>query len=116
MHRKSPSAITCLLLAEGDWAMRHWSPWVDQLLRALRSEFKAHAPTLTFALGDEGGVAVHYGDAMVGLWIAASRHTYRYLPAVGSSTASIPCDIMDVIAVSRTLLADFLDPPDGSAP
>lgn len=96
--------------------MRHWSPWDDQLLRALRGEFKAHAPNLTFALGEEGGVAVHYGETMVGLWVAASRHTYRYLPAVGSSTTSIPCDIMDIITVSRTLLADFLDSTDTCAP
>jgi hypothetical protein len=96
--------------------MRHWSPWDDQILRALRGEFKAHAPALTFTLGDEGGVAVHYGEAVVGLWVAASRQTYRYLPAVGNSTASIPCDIMDIIPVSRTLLADFLDPLDGGTP
>ncbi|MFN3746557.1 MAG: hypothetical protein ACK4TL_17790 [Hyphomicrobiaceae bacterium] len=88
--------------------MRYWSPWDDQLLRALRSEFKAYAPILTFVPGREGGVAVLHEQTEIGLWIAASRHTYRYLPADGGPGTAVPCDIMDIIAINRELFSDLL--------
>jgi hypothetical protein len=90
--------------------MRYWSPWDDRLLRALRGEFRINAPILTFTLGSEGGVVVFNGEAELGLWVAASQHTYRYVPADGrSDTSTAPCDIMDIIPVSHTLFADFID-------
>ncbi len=96
--------------------MRHWSPWDDQLLRALRGEFRIHAPILTFSPGREGGVAVFHGEAEVGLWVAASRHSYRYMATGGEPTTPSPCDIMDIITVSRDLFANLIDPVDrGSA-
>ncbi len=92
--------------------MRHWSPWDDRLLRVLRGEFRIHAPVLTFSLGREGGVAVFHGEAEVGLWVAASQHSYRYLTAGGEPATSAPCDIMDIITVSRDLFANFIDAAD----
>jgi len=89
--------------------MRYWSPWDDRLLRALRGEFRINAPILTFALGPEGGVAVLHGESKLGLWVATGQHTYLYVPAEGRAAASTsPCDIMDIIAVSNTLFADFI--------
>jgi hypothetical protein len=90
--------------------MRHWSPWDDQLLRVLRGEFRHKAPALSFENGSEGGVAVFHEAAEIGLWVAASRFAYRYLPADGSPSAEDPCDIMDIVKLSRALFSEFLDP------
>lgn len=89
--------------------MRHWSPWDEQLLRVLRGEFRQDAPALTFERGSEGGVAVFHDSAEIGLWVAASRHCYRYLPAGSETAEAPPCEIMDIIEVSRGLFSEFLD-------
>ena len=78
--------------------MRYWSPWDDQLLRVLRGEFRDSAPALTFAHGAEG------------LWVAAGRLAYRYLPAKGAPAMEEACDIMDIVKVSRALFSGLLDP------
>lgn len=90
--------------------MRYWSPWDDQLLRVLRGEFRDSAPSLTFAHSAEGGVAVFHEQAEIGLWVAAGRLAYRYLPANGAPAMEEACDIMDIVRVSRALFADMLDP------
>jgi len=88
--------------------MRHWSPWDEQLLRALRGEFRVHAPLLTFMPGKEGGVAVLHEATEIGLWVAASRHCYQYMRADGSPGTAAPCDIMDIISVNHELFSDIL--------
>lgn len=92
--------------------MRHWSPWDEQLLRALRGEFRNHAPALSFAAGVEGGVAVFHRTSEFGLWIAASRHNYYFVHADGRRAMDDCCEIMDIIPVSRELFAEMLDGSD----
>jgi hypothetical protein len=93
--------------------MRHWSPWDEQLLRVLRGEYRHDAPDLSFAHGAEGGVAVFHLADEIGLWVAASRHRYHYLLTDGTPATQDPCDIMDIVPLSRALFSDFLDTADG---
>lgn len=94
----------------GFGTVRHWSPWDDQLLRVLRGEFRHDAPALSFELGSEGGVAVFHEQSEIGLWVAASRLRYDYRPnGIGIGTDA-PCDMMDIVRVSRSLFSDFLEP------
>lgn len=91
--------------------MRHWSPWDDQLLRVLRGEYRLDAPSLSFEHGSEGGVAVFHNQAEIGLWVAASRLRYHYRPAGNGQGTDSPCDMMDVVQVSRALFSPFLGLP-----
>ena len=85
-------------------------------MRALRGEFRVHAPLLTFMPGKEGGVAVFHEETEIGLWVAASRHCYRYMHADGSPGMTAPCDIMDIISVNHELFSSILYGTDrGSA-
>jgi hypothetical protein len=88
--------------------MRFWSPWDDQLLRALRGEFRLHAPLIAFDRGEEGGVAVFYDQAQLGLWIATSQHRFRYIPQENPEAAADPYDIMDIIDAHYVLFTDLL--------
>ena len=92
--------------------MRHWSPWDEQLLRVLRGEYRHNAPELSFAKGEEGGVAVFHNADEVGLWVAVSRHSYNYLLTDGTPATNDPCDIMDIVPLSRELFSEFLDGSD----
>lgn len=92
--------------------MRHWSPWDEQLLRVLRGEYRYNAPELSFLNGPEGGVAVFHGPDEIGLWVAVSRHSYRYLLTDGTPATDGPCDIMDIVPLSRELFSAFLDGSD----
>jgi hypothetical protein len=89
--------------------VRHWSPWDGQLLRVLRGEFRLHARTLTFRTGPQGGVAVYYREQQIGVWVATSRLTFRYLPIDASAAATEPCDIMDIIPLNYELFSGLLD-------
>lgn len=93
--------------------MRHWSPWDEQLLRVLRGEYRHDAPDLSFTHGSEGGVAVFHRADEIGLWVAVSRHSYHYLLTDGTPATQDPCDIMDIVPLSRSLFSDFLDTADG---
>ena len=85
-------------------------------MRALRGEFRVHAPLLTFMPGKEGGVAVFHEETEIGLWVAASRHCYQYMHADGSLGMTAPCDIMDIISVNHELFSSILYGTDrGSA-
>jgi len=90
--------------------MRHWSPWDDQLLRILRGEFRHDAPRLSFELGTEGGVATFHSGTEIGLWVAASRLSYRYMPADGEPVMEEPCEVMDIVKVSRAVFFEFIEP------
>ncbi len=90
--------------------MRHWSPWDDQLLRALRGEFRLHAPHIAFDRGAEGGVAVFHHAVQIGLWIAAGQHKFIFLPNDCPDAPAEPYDIMDIIGVHYSLFTDILGP------
>jgi hypothetical protein len=81
-------------------------------LRVLRGEYRHNAPELSFARGAEGGVAVFHGEDEVGLWVAVSRHSYSYLLLDGTPATENPCDIMDIVPLSRELFSEFLDAAD----
>jgi hypothetical protein len=89
--------------------VRHWSPWDSQLLRVLRGEFRLHAQTLAFRLGPQGGVGVYHLEKLIGVWVATSRLTFRYLPDDPAVAATEPCDIMDIIPLNYELFSGLLD-------
>ena len=89
--------------------MRHWSPWDEQLLRALRGEFRPHSPVLIFDRGSEGGVAVFHDQTQIGLWVATGQHQFRYLAYDRQEAPAEPCDIMDIIQVHYDLFSELLD-------
>lgn len=92
--------------------MRHWSPWDDQLLRALRGEFRPHSPALMFERGREGGVAVFHQRMQLGLWVATGQHQFRYLAFDRQEAPVEPCDIMSIIDVHYELFSELLDAQD----
>jgi hypothetical protein len=92
--------------------VRHWSPWDGQLLRVLRGEFRIHAPILTFRAGPQGGVAVYHRERPIGVWVATSRHMFRYEPHDRTIARTEPCDIMDIIPLNYELFSELLDAPE----
>lgn len=101
--------VRCLINYKGVLIVRHWSLWDEQLLRALRSEFRSHSRILVFERGAEGGVAVYHDRKQMGLWVATGQHQFRYLAYDRQEALAEPCDIMDIIAVNYDLFSTILN-------
>jgi hypothetical protein len=89
--------------------MKYWNSHdehVTNLLQAEIADAEAH-----FEQGPEGGVAVYRGLSLLGVWIEQTRLSFSFVPAAHLQPTLTHCSMEQVIAATRSLLANPLLAP-----
>ncbi len=76
--------------------MKYWNVHDDSLLYAL---FQAGAPSLHFARGPQGGVAVYLDKKLLGVWIEFQRDKYDYIPQGMNEATYKSCALEQVVSL-----------------
>lgn len=93
--------------------MKYWNVHDESLLYAL---FQAGAPSLDFARGPQGGVAVYRQKQLLGVWIEFQRDKYDYVPQGAAEATYKGCGLEQVVSLCSWIAAEAAAGSAGERP